>query len=332
MNFDHGTGLVDGLLTIDTTTPAPHGTFTNSLEILGTGSVILPAGTTAERPGTPVASMFRFNSTDGVVEFYNGTTWIQSTAVTSVGLAAPSIFNVTGSPVTTTGTLTLNLATQTAHSVWAGPTSGGDATPTFRSLVFDDLPIQLYRENPLSPTTPVASGSNAIALGSGSSATATGAMAFGNGAAARVYGQTATANGSFASLGDAQQGVYIFRNITTDATQTELFLDGTTATQRFVLANNSAVTFSILIVARRTDATGGGAGYRVEGVIRKDASAASTTIIGAVTKSVLGETDVPWDISVDADTTNGTLRIRVTGEAAKTIRWVATVTTAEVTD
>lgn len=49
---------------------------------------------------------------------------------------------VTGSPVTTTGTLadTISLATQSANFVWAGPTSGGAATPTFRALVNADIP------------------------------------------------------------------------------------------------------------------------------------------------------------------------------------------------
>lgn len=60
--------------------------------------------------------------------------------VTSVALSAPAIFSVTGSPVTTSGTLALSLATQSANQVWAGPTSGGAATPTFRALVKGDLP------------------------------------------------------------------------------------------------------------------------------------------------------------------------------------------------
>jgi hypothetical protein len=61
-------------------------------------------------------------------------------AVTSVGIAAPAIFVVSGSPVTSVGTLTLALAAQAANSVWAGPTSGGSAAPTFRSLVAADIP------------------------------------------------------------------------------------------------------------------------------------------------------------------------------------------------
>lgn len=62
-----------------------------------------------------------------------------SGTVTSVGLSLPSIFSVSGSPVTTSGTLTGSLATQTANTVFAGPTSGGAAAPTFRALVAADI-------------------------------------------------------------------------------------------------------------------------------------------------------------------------------------------------
>jgi len=60
--------------------------------------------------------------------------------VTSVGLSLPSIFSVTGSPVTTSGTLAATLATQAANLVFAGPSSGAAATPTFRALATADLP------------------------------------------------------------------------------------------------------------------------------------------------------------------------------------------------
>ena len=63
-----------------------------------------------------------------------------SGTVTSVGLSLPSIFTVSGSPVTTSGTLTGSLATQTANTIFAGPTSGGAAAPSFRALVAADLP------------------------------------------------------------------------------------------------------------------------------------------------------------------------------------------------
>lgn len=63
-----------------------------------------------------------------------------SGTVTSVGLSMPSQFAVSGSPVTTSGTLTAAWNTQTANTVFAGPGSGGAAAPTFRALVAADLP------------------------------------------------------------------------------------------------------------------------------------------------------------------------------------------------
>lgn len=60
--------------------------------------------------------------------------------VSSVALTAPGFLSVAGSPVTTSGTLALSLATQSANRVFAGPSSGSAATPTFRSLVANDLP------------------------------------------------------------------------------------------------------------------------------------------------------------------------------------------------
>lgn len=60
--------------------------------------------------------------------------------VTSVGLALPSIFTVTNSPVTTTGTLTGTFNVQAIHAIFAGPSTGSSAAPTFRVLVASDLP------------------------------------------------------------------------------------------------------------------------------------------------------------------------------------------------
>lgn len=65
--------------------------------------------------------------------------------VTSVAMTVPTALfaasPVTGSPVTTTGTLAPTLATQAANTVFAGATSGGSATPAFRALVAADIPL-----------------------------------------------------------------------------------------------------------------------------------------------------------------------------------------------
>jgi len=63
-----------------------------------------------------------------------------SGTVTSVGLSLPAIFSVSGTPVTSSGTLNGALATQSANRAFLGPTSGGAAIPTFRAIVDDDVP------------------------------------------------------------------------------------------------------------------------------------------------------------------------------------------------
>lgn len=79
-----------------------------------------------------------------------------SSGVTSVGLSLPAIFTVTNSPVTSTGTLTGTLANETANTVFAGPSSGGAAAPTFRALVLAD------QVSPVTTTTLTASGTFTI--------------------------------------------------------------------------------------------------------------------------------------------------------------------------
>jgi hypothetical protein len=84
------------------------------------------AGTAYQPPSGTVGS--------GSVTSVNGAT----SAVTG----ASSVFSITGGPITSSGTLTLSLLTQTANRVWAGPASGSAASPGFRQLVAADLPTE----------------------------------------------------------------------------------------------------------------------------------------------------------------------------------------------
>ena len=52
----------------------PNGT--GNAKITSTGALILPVGTTAQRPATPVVGMFRFNSSTDKFEGYNGASWV----------------------------------------------------------------------------------------------------------------------------------------------------------------------------------------------------------------------------------------------------------------
>ena len=73
------------------------------------------------------------NSSNAIKSFNAGA------SVSSVALSLPAIFTVSGSPVTTSGTLTATLASQTANTILAAP-NGAAGTPTFRVLASGDLP------------------------------------------------------------------------------------------------------------------------------------------------------------------------------------------------
>lgn len=61
--------------------------------------------------------------------------------VTSVAMQMTSEFNVSGSPVTSAGTLAASFVFQSSHSVLIGPSSDADSrTPAFRQLVSGDIP------------------------------------------------------------------------------------------------------------------------------------------------------------------------------------------------
>lgn len=83
-----------------------------------------------------------------------------SGSVTSVGLSMPSIFTVTGTPVTTTGTLTASLNNQSSNTFLAGPSTGSATTPTFRLITTADLPTGIPNANLANSTINLSTGTN----------------------------------------------------------------------------------------------------------------------------------------------------------------------------
>ena len=75
-----------------------------------TGSVVIAAGTTAERDGTPSAGYFRFNTTLNQFEGYNGATWgaIGGGGGGATGGGIDSVFYENSQTITTSYTLTTN--------------------------------------------------------------------------------------------------------------------------------------------------------------------------------------------------------------------------------
>lgn len=72
-----------------------------------TGSSLIPTGTTAQRDGTPSAGYFRFNSTLGKFEGYNGSAW-GAVGGGATGGGSDAIFLENGKTVTANYTITTN--------------------------------------------------------------------------------------------------------------------------------------------------------------------------------------------------------------------------------
>lgn len=82
-----------------------------------------------------------------VIYLWSGSAWVStggsSGTVSSVAFADGStnpIYTISGSPVTTTGTITETLVSQTKNTIFAGPTTGANTQPAFRTLVAADIP------------------------------------------------------------------------------------------------------------------------------------------------------------------------------------------------
>jgi len=135
------------------------------------------------------------------------------------------------------------------------------------------------------------------------------------------------------SNGTAQGAILIIGKQTTDATSTRLTSDGNAAstTNQVILPNNSAYTFRGEIVS---GVTGGGnsKSWTIEGLIKRGANAASTTLVGSTVTSMYADVGAAtWTIALSADTTNGGLAVTFTGQAGTTIRTVCSIRTTEMT-
>jgi hypothetical protein len=123
-------------------------------------------------------------------------------------------------------------------------------------------------------------------------------------------------------LGEAQFAKFVIANTTSNNTQTELFLDGSSATQRMTLNAGETWIFVATLAAR--DGTDSCV-FEIQGGIHRNG--ATTALIQTVTENFHKKTTGAntWDFTLEADDTNDALVAKVTGETSKTIKWVATV-------
>ena len=160
--------------------------------------------------------------------------------------------------------------------------------------------------------------------GSGSSASGNSITLINTTLSATANGLTLT-TGSFSSVGDSIVKDYILRGTTTNATETELLIDGN---NRISISSNSTMFYTVDIVGRRTDTTGKNAAFHLKGVAINNFGTASDA--GSLYEIVIHRDDATWTVDARANNTTDSINIYVSGAASSNIRWVAYTKTVEV--
>ena len=204
------------------------------------------------------------------IEFYNGSSWtrlahldeLTSGTVTSVGLsldtAAGNVFGVSNSPITSTGSITLTLDTQSPNYVFAGPASGGSsAAPTFRALVAADIPSLSSTYQPLDGDL------TAIAALSGTSGLLRKTAADTYTLDTATYLTTGTASSTYAPIDNpvftgtvTVPTSIVFEGATADAFETTLTVVDPDQDRTITLPNASGTVALLGTIALGTDTTG----------------------------------------------------------------------------
>lgn len=179
-----------------------------------------------------------------------------------------------------------------------------------------------------------ASGGYSAVIGDNSVADASSSMASGSWATTRaIIGASVRASGRFSVLGDAQSTRHVLRRSTTSATPAALTSTGggANSTNVPVLPNSSAFRFKGQVIAREAS-SGDVQTWEISGTIKRGANAAATALVGtpSVVSADADAGAAAWTLSITANATIGSIEVTGTGEAAKTIRWVASIETVEV--
>jgi hypothetical protein len=147
-----------------------------------------------------------------------------------------------------------------------------------------------------------------------------GAYAYG-----RRYGSTRFHLGTTTSTSDATNPTQnkewaTWNGITTNNTITEIFLRGVSS-NRCVLQAKNVLKFRGQCTAFRSDYSGS-AGWDITGLIKRDGSNVTTLIGVTATLTHSDGTGGTLVLTIDADDTNESLRVQVTGNASETWTWL----------
>jgi hypothetical protein len=174
-----------------------------------------------------------------------------------------------------------------------------------------------------------ASGNYAFAFGLFATAAGAASWAAGERANAPLHGQFSEASGMFGATGDAQRSRLMARRSTTDATPSNLFLDGSSA--RVLVPANSSGVAMITVVARTNTAGDQHMTWRRRVNWERGVAVGTVSVDVETMGTDRGYTGgawgagPAWTLAITADTTNGAINIIGTGAAATNIRWVADI-------
>lgn len=162
--------------------------------------------------------------------------------------------------------------------------------------------------------------SSTVLAGRDNSSLANHTISSGFEAKAERAGQKAWAVGKFAVQGDAQTSVIILKISTTDATPTNL--QDISVGVSFPFKADINIGYNIRIVGHRTDVQGDNIVIILEGMAHR-ASSGSWLIVDFADKIASTAGSASWSARIFDSV--GSLRVEVTGEAAKDINWIANV-------
>ncbi len=127
-------------------------------------------------------------------------------------------------------------------------------------------------------------------------------------------------------LGYDEGFILNYFGVTSDATQTEIFVGGIDGA-RYRIIEGRAYQFICRIVGNYNNGENVN-GYIVEGIIKNYGG--TTSIVDAITKTTLAEDDSSWNVTIEADDSNDAISVKVTGASGKAITWCANIKLIEV--
>ena len=228
-----------------------------------------------------------------------------------------------------------------------GPTAVGSVAMGVTAKASGQNSFALGKSTVASGSYSVAHGYQGQTIGSGSFCTGSNSIAEGLSSAviggryghAKEQGKIVFGGANYLNDGNTinlgfQAGILSVAGTTTDASTRALTSYNNTAdtTNQLILPNNSAFTFTGTIIAREKASAGSDyASWEVKGTLLRDANAASTVLgVSIINKLYATSGASAWVIALSADTTNGGLKVEVTGAASTNIRWATSLHTTEV--